>query len=333
MQPLTSRLYIKTTLVFMAILFSFSIISIGETKAAGKINYRLKWHFNASVVGDLYADVHDKFLNAGLDVTVKAGGVGLNAIRELELNDAQFGVASADQVIRAREKGSPVVVIAQLFQINPLQWIYRSDGLSIKSLQDLKGKTLGVTFGGNDESIMITLLAKGGISEKEVRLYSVRRDFTPFYQRKVDIWPVYRNTQGIMIAGKLTAAGEEVDFFVPGEFGVKFVANSVITSERMIKEHPGTVKKFITALLEGWEQSLDPANEQKTMKTLAQFENDKPLDILKKQLNATRKLVKPSSDLKIGSIDVEAWKQTEAIMLKQKLIKKPVFVEKVLKSY
>ncbi len=54
-----------------------------------------------------------------------AGDPERDAIRELELGNATFGVASADQVIRARAKGAPVVVIAQLFQINPLQWIYR----------------------------------------------------------------------------------------------------------------------------------------------------------------------------------------------------------------
>src|SRR5210317_567556 len=92
---------------------------------AEKINYRLKWIFNTSVVGDLYADVRQEFKAAGLDVTVKPGGPERDAIKELELGQAQFGVASADQVIRAMAKGSPVVVIAQLFQINPLQWIYR----------------------------------------------------------------------------------------------------------------------------------------------------------------------------------------------------------------
>ena len=70
-----------------------------------------------------------------------------DAIKELELGHAQFGVASADQVIRAVSKGAPIVVIAQLFQINPLHWIYRPDKTPLKTPQDLKGKTIGITFG------------------------------------------------------------------------------------------------------------------------------------------------------------------------------------------
>jgi len=50
-------------------------------------------------------------------------------------------------------------------------------------------------------------------------------------------------------------------------------------------------------------------------------------DIRKKQLIATRSLIKPSVSIKIGTIDILAWKQTEAMMLKEKQIKKPVNIE------
>ena len=52
--------------------------------AEEKINYRLKWLFNASVVGDIIADANGLFAQAGLNVTVKEGGPERDAIRELE---------------------------------------------------------------------------------------------------------------------------------------------------------------------------------------------------------------------------------------------------------
>ena len=82
-------------------------------------------------------------------------------------------MASADQVILALEKGARIVVIAQIFQANPLQWIYRATQPEIKSLADLKGQRIGVTFGGNDDAIMTTLLAKGDLGKKDVTLLSV----------------------------------------------------------------------------------------------------------------------------------------------------------------
>jgi len=306
------------------------IIATGTLNAAEKLNYRLKWLFNASVVGDLYADVHHIFKDHGLDVRVKAGGPERDAIRELELGYAQFGVASADQVIRALSKGAPVAVIAQLFQVNALQWIYRDELPSINRLGDLKGKKIGITYGGNDETIMRTLLAKGGINPKEITLFSVRYDYTPFFQRKVDLWPVYCNTQGVFLSEKLAKEGETLRFFDPHDFGVRFVANSVVTSEKMITNHPQTVARFKQALLQGWREALKPANQQKALDVLKQFDKDTPGEILKEQLAITRTLIQPSAGTEIGAIDTEAWIETEQIMRLQGLLKKPVNVKKVL---
>lgn len=330
MKRLFKKISIMTSL-FLMILLAWCLSDWAlATESKIDLTYRLKWLFNASVIGDIYTDVHKIFAHEGLEVIVKEGGPERDAIKEIELGYAQFGVASADQVIRAFSKGSPIVVIAQLFQINPLQWIYRGTDPPIKRLEDLKGRTIGITYGGNDETIMRTLLAKGKISYDEIKLFSVRYDYTPFYKRKVDIWPVYRNTQGIFIGEKLRKEGEKVAFFIPAEFGVKFVANSVVTSERMVRERPDIVQKFKRALMQGWRESLDPANEQKALKTLQQFDKDTSQHILEQQLAVTRKLIKPKPHIDIGSIDVAAWKQTEQIMLDQKQIPKPVFVEKVL---
>jgi NitT/TauT family transport system substrate-binding protein len=300
--------------------------------ASEAINYRLKWLFNASVIGDIYADVHGYFKAQDLEVSVKEGGPERDAIRELELGHAAFGVASADQVIRALAKGSPVVVVAQLFQVNPLQWIYRSANLDLKRVEDLKGLVVGITFGGNDETIMRTLMAQAGITEKDITIFSVRYDYTPFYQKKVDVWPVYINSQAPILEKKLGEFGESVAYFNPAAHGVKFVANSVVTSKRMMQAHPDVVEKFTKALLQGWEAALKPENEEQALETLRQFDKDTASDIMRKQLVMTRSLIKPFKDTRIGTIDLEAWRQTEKIMLEQKQIPGPVEVEKVIRS-
>ena len=296
-----------------------------------EVSYRLKWLFNMSVVGDLYANDSGLFAKNGLKVAVKPGGPEKDAIKELELGHAQFGVASADQVIRAVSKGAPIVVIAQLFQTNPLHWIYRPDKTPLKTPQDLKGKTIGITFGGNDETIMRALLAKYNIQENEVNLFSVRYDYTPFYQGKVDLWPLYRNAQAPIIGAKLTKAGERFDLMDPSKMGIRFVANSVVTTRKMLEERPETVKKFAQALLQGWHEVLDPANAEKAIETVLKHDKETPEEIVRQQLPATRILMMPTPDFKFGKIDMEAWKQTEEIMLAQKLIPVPVYVEKLLK--
>lgn len=291
---------------------------VSTSSVAESLNYRLKWLFNASVVGDIYADVHGYFKEAGLDITVKAGGPERDAIKELELGQASFGVASADQVIRALSKGAPVVVIAQIFQVNPLHWMYRTEDVSITKLDDLKNKVIGVTFGGNDEIILRTLMAKANISEQDATLYSVRYDYNPFYQKKVDLWPVYLNSQAVFLKKKMAENGEAVSFFNPAEYGVQFVSNSVVTSRKMITEHPEVVQAFVRSLCKAWEAALAPENMDEAIATLQRFDKDTARDVMTEQLEVTRRLIKPTPETAIGTINLPAWQQTAQIMADQK---------------
>ncbi len=322
----------KKQSIHILVLFLFTaLFSVASHADEIELNYRLKWLFNTSVAGDIYADAKGYFKEAGLKVTVKEGSPEKNAINELELGHSDFGVASADQVIRALDKGAKIMVLAQLFQVNPMQWIYRTDQPQIKTLDDLRGRNIGITFGGNDETVMNTLFAKAGITSKEVKITGVRFDFTPFFKREVDVWPVYFNSQGVILKDKLEKEGERVYFFNPADFGVNFVANSVITSEKVWKNRPEVVKKFMDALLKGWEAAMDPSNEADVLMEVKKQDKESNDELRRLQLIATRELIKPSADVKIGTMDVEAWKQTEAIMLNEKQIKKPVRVETILK--
>jgi NitT/TauT family transport system substrate-binding protein len=302
------------------------LMTAGDVLAQEKVAYRLKWLINASTAGDVFALEQGFFSKQGMQVAVKAGGPERDAVRELELGYAQFGVASADQVIRALAKGAAVVVLAQLFQVNPLQWIYRADDFSLSRIQDLAGRTVGITYGGNDETIMRALLATVGMDDNQVRLASVRYDYTPFFQNQVTIWPVYRNTQGIFLSDKLAAGGERVAFFNPSEHGVRFVANSVVTSTKMMDHHPQTVGRFTRALLAGWQAAMAPSNESAVIRAVAKYDRDTSEAVMRRQLTATRQMIQPDPDIPIGHIDTTAWQQTEQIMMRQGLIPGPVNV-------
>lgn len=299
--------------------------------SAPEIGYRLKWLLNTSVAGDIYADKEGYFTQNGLNVAVKPGGPERDPIKEIELGRAEFGVASADQIIRALSKGAKVVVIAQLFAVNPLQWIYRPDKTPISSPADLRKKIIGITYGGIDENIMKAILAKNNLKESQVYLYSVRYDFTPFYQGKVDLWPIYRNAQGPIIGARMEKAGEKIDYFNPDAHGIHTVANSVITSEEILRTQPDLVEKFLSALLKGWEMSMDPANAEKTIAVIHEADPDTSKEVISEQLTLTRPFIKPDPKTPIGTIDVPAWQQTEQMMLDQKLIDGPVDIAQHLR--
>jgi NitT/TauT family transport system substrate-binding protein len=284
-----------------------------------------------STAGDLLAAQQGYFKDENLAVTIEPGGPEQDPIRELELGYADFGVASADQVVRAMAKGSPVVVVAQLFQVNPLQWIYRRRQFTIKRPEDLRGKTIGVTFGKNDEMILRALLDQAHIPVSQVHLYGVRLDFTPFFKGRVGLWPVYINTQGVEIGAKLEAAGEPVDFLNPADFGIRFVANSLVTTQVTLDKRPDVARRFVHALLRGWRRFMEPAYNDRVIEAVRRFDKDTRPDVMRRQLAATRRLVQPHPDIAVGTIDRRGWQQTESIMLHHHQIAGPVHVVQRLK--
>jgi NitT/TauT family transport system substrate-binding protein len=331
--PFLKRRSCRQAVLIWVVVWGCCWICGGTADAAGQqVTYRLKWLRNMSTAGELLADQEGYFMEAGLEVALKPGGPERDPIRELELGYADFGVASADQVVRAMDRGSPVVVVAQLFQVNPLQWIYRQRRFSINGPEDLRGRTIGVTFGKNDEMILQALLARARIPVSQVHLYGVRLDYTPFFNNRVDLWPVYINTQGVEIGARLAAAGEQVAFLNPAEFGIRFVANALVTTQATLDERPDLARRFVRAVLKGWRQALDPVNGQRVIEAVRRFDRDTSADVLQRQLEATRKLVQPRPEIAVGTIDRQGWRQTELIMLDHHQISRPVHVEDRLKS-
>jgi len=289
-----------------------------------QVVYRLKWLLNSGAAGSLFAHANGYFNAQGLNVSIRAGGVERNAITEIEMGRAQFGVATGDQIIRALEKGSPICVLAQLFQKSPMCWMYYKNRNNIQSLNDLKGKTIGITFGNEDETIMRSILKKAGIHVNEVKFYSVRYDYTPFYTGKVDLWPVYRNSNGIVIQEKLASANEKIAFFSPHDNGIHFVGNSIITSQKIVAQKPDLICKFRNAILKGWTAALDSKNLVQSVEIIHSFDEATDPKLIEKQVISSRTLMKASDNLPLGTINTSDWKQTERFLLDQKILATPV---------
>jgi NitT/TauT family transport system substrate-binding protein len=129
---------------------------------------------------------------------------------------------------------------------------------------------------------------------------------------------------------KLEKAGEKYAFLSPDALGIRFVANSVVTTREMVAKRPETVNRFLAALFQGWQDALDPNNEELSVKVLLDCDRETPERIVRKQLPVTRDLMKTSPVSDFGKLDVSAWKQTEQIMRTQGLIPGPVDVNALL---
>ena len=134
----------KTTLLAA----SFSLIA-GIASAADKVTLQLKWVTQAQFAG-YYVALDQGFYDAeDLDVTIKPGGPDIAPTQVLAGGGVDVTVEWMPAALAAREKGLPMVNIAQPFKSSGMMLTCRKDA-GVKSTADFRGKTLGVWFFGNE---------------------------------------------------------------------------------------------------------------------------------------------------------------------------------------
>ena len=136
----------KKLISLIAIMFT----TIVSTVFAGdKVTIQLKWVTQAQFAGYYVAKDKGFYDAEGLDVTIKPGGPDIAPAQVLAGGGADVMVDWMPSALAAREKGLPLVNIAQPFKSSGMMLTCRKD-MGVNSTDDLKGKTLGVWFYGNE---------------------------------------------------------------------------------------------------------------------------------------------------------------------------------------
>src|SRR5262249_996688 len=118
-------------------------------QAADPLTLQLKWGTQSQFAGYYVAKDKGFYKDVGLDVTIKPGGPDINPTQGIAGGGADRVVDWMSSALATREKGVPLVNIAQVFQKSGMQLTCRKD-TGISKPEDFKGKTLGVWFAGNE---------------------------------------------------------------------------------------------------------------------------------------------------------------------------------------
>src|SRR6201994_2735041 len=124
-------------------------LSVVSAQAADKVTIQLKWVAQAQFAGYFVAKEKGFYKDAGLDVTIKPGGPDVAPPQVIAGGGADVVVDWMPSALASREKGVPLVNISQTFKRSGLELTCRAE-TGIKKPADLKGRTLGVWFGGNE---------------------------------------------------------------------------------------------------------------------------------------------------------------------------------------
>ncbi len=165
--------------------------------------------------------------------------------------EANYGVALSE-VLQARLKGQPVVVLAAIFQHSPAALFARTDA-GIKYLHDIVGKRLTLGHMRRNPDVL-GMFQREGISHDQLtnNIIPLSSYLSNFVSNKSDVVPGYITTLPYYLKNR------DLPFimFRPSDYGIDFYGDCIITSERELKDHPERTAKFLAASLRGWEYAM-----------------------------------------------------------------------------
>jgi len=289
-------------------------------RADDAVTVRLKWFNQAQFAGFYVAQDKGFYKAAGLDVNVQPGGPDFPAIQMVTGGNEQFGVTGADQILIARSKGVPVVALAVIYRRNPFV-LFSLAKSGIKTPADFVGKNVGIKIGGNEELIYRAVLDKAGIDKSKFTEIPVKFDITPLLSGTVDVWPGYVINEVLAAKEK----GFDVNIIAPVDYGIDLYADTLFTTEKMLKEKPDTVRKFVAATLKGWDAAI--AMPEEAAKITVTRGDKLTYDHELAMMKASVPLLKPDSK-PVGYMDEAGWSSAQKLLLAAKFQKDPVDVTK-----
>jgi len=146
-----------------------ALIMASAVNAADEVKLQLQWVTQAQFAGYYVALDKGFYKDEGLDVTILPGGPDVAPPQVLAGGGADVMLNWMPSALAAREKGLPVVNIAQPFKSSGLMLTCWKD-TGIKSPADFKGRTIGVWFFGN-EYPFLSWMSQEGISTDDISAF------------------------------------------------------------------------------------------------------------------------------------------------------------------
>ena len=305
---------------------SFAAAGTSSSKAT-KVTLQLKWVAQAQFAGYFAAKAKGYYKQAGLDVTIKAGGPNIIPEQVVLGGQAQFGIDWFPSLLAQRDTGNDLVDIAQVFaRSGTTEVTWKSSG--INSFKKMKGKKFGVWILGNEFEQEAALVKFGLDPHKDVTLVKQNFDMIPFLKHEIDASSAmtYNELAQVLEAknpktGKLYTL-KDLNVFKMANLGTGMLQDLIFVKGSWIKDkaHQATAVKFLTASLKGWIYCRDHWKD--CVNIVLKNGTALPRGHQTWQMNEINALIWPNK-LGIGVMDPASYKQTANIAFKFKVIKKP----------
>ena len=207
----------------------FLITQVQSALAAEKLTVLLDWHVNPDHGPLIVAKEKGFFAEAGLDVDLQEPSDPTQPPKLVAAGKAPLAVSYQPQLHLQVDAGLPLVRIATLVATPLATLIAMPDG-PVKSVADLKGKTIGYSLPFYQELLLPPMLAAHGLTLDDVNTVSVKLALTQtLLTGKVDATiGAFRNFE----LNQMDILGKPGVAFNPEENGVPVYDELIIVTNR-----------------------------------------------------------------------------------------------------
>ena len=290
-------------------------------KPPDEVTVQLQWFHGAEFAGFYAADQNGYYADEGLKVDLlPRPKPGTDLIAPVIDEGVTFGMISGAGLLSARSSDKPVIAIASIYRRNPLVFMTLADS-GISRPQDFPGRTMrkqGGPGGATFNSIMMRL----DLDPDSVHKIDTGFDLAPFLSGEVEIWPSYLTDQVLIVQKQ----GYEVNLILPDDYGIHLYADTLFTTERLIREKPDLVLRFLRATLRGWRWAVENPGDAGRMVLTFDPKADEAHQI--DVMNASVPLIHTGED-QVGWMRDDLWRGMHQILLEQGALNQAVDLDKV----
>jgi NitT/TauT family transport system substrate-binding protein len=245
-------------------LMAATVLSTGGAYAADDLTLQLKWVTQAQFAGYYVALEKGFYGDEDLNVTIKPGGPDIAPTQVIAGGGADVTVEWMPAALAARERGLPLVNIAQPFKSSGMMLTCLKE-TGVTGPEDFPGRTLGVWFFGN-EYPFLSWMSQLGISTEggEAGVEVLKQGFNvdPLLQKQADCISTmtYNEYWQVVDAG---ISPDDLITFKYEDQGVATLEDGLYVLEDKLSD-PAEVDKlarFVRASMAGWKYAEEHPDE------------------------------------------------------------------------
>lgn len=306
----------------------------GTTDALDQVTVQLDYEVRGNHGMFYVADELGFFEEEGIEVTeINKGSGSPDALRLVGSGGADFGFADLPSLAAARAQDVPVTALAAVNQVSPLAMCSLADNVSLTSVEDLQGLTVGLHPAGSTYFFYEALGAANEVDRSQIEEVTVTPPYENYLmQNQVDAVVCYIDAEVPLLEN---AAGGEgsLSILLGFENGYDAYGSGMFTTDEMIENDPELVQRFTNAYQKAFEYVMENPEEtaEIIVNSAPELADSQDLFVSQLQADIDHTFTSSATEEKgLGTMEDSMWQSTIDILTEQGVIStEPPAVEDV----